>query len=118
MTDKSPEQMSEQAEETPKRKMSDPIPLSEPIVRGETKITEITLRKPNSGELRGLSIQELMNARVSATLDLIPRIALPQITQNEADNLPPEDLASCSGAIIDFFLTATDRKQMQRILNA
>ena len=103
---------------TQAKKVSDPITLSEPIVRGETKISEIVLRKPKAGELRGLSVQELMNARVSATLDLLPRICMPQITQQEADNLEPEDLASCSGAIIDFFLTAGDRQMMEQVLKA
>lgn len=100
------------------RKTSDPITLSEPIVRGETTIADIVLRKPKSGELRGLSIQELMNARVTATLDLIPRISMPPITQEEANNLEPEDLAALSGAIIDFFLTAADRTTIEKVLKA
>lgn len=99
-------------------KLSPPITLAEPIRRGETEITEITLRKPKGGELRGLSIQDLMTARVSAVLDILPRISMPPITQQEADNLESEDLASCSGAIIDFFLTAADRKAMERVLTA
>jgi len=100
------------------RKMSDPIPLAEPILRGQQTIESIQLRKPKAGELRGLSIQELMNARTSAVLDLLPRITLPPVTQAEADNLEPEDLAACSGAIIDFFLTPADRKAVEKVLNA
>ena len=102
----------------PNAKLSDPISLAEPIVRGDTRITELVLRKPKAGELRGLSIQELMNARATATLDLLPRIAMPPITQPEADALEPEDLAACSGAIIDFFLTPADRTQMKKMLRA
>ena len=101
-----------------RRKTSDPITLTEPIERGDTKITEIVLRKPKAGELRGLSVQELMNARTSAVLDLLPRISMPPITQPEADNLEPEDLASCGGAIIDFFLTPADRERMMKALTA
>lgn len=97
-------------------KLSEPITLSVPIVRGETSITEIVLRKPQAGELRGLSVQELMNARVTATLDLLPRISMPPITQHEADNLELEDLASCSGAIIGFFLTPADRAKVEKVL--
>lgn len=115
MSDKSAPPEAVQAQNA--RKMSDPIPLSEPIVRGETKITEITLRKPKAGELRGLSVQDLMTARVTAVLDVLPRIAMPPITQPEADNLEAEDLAACSGAIIDFFLTPSDRKAMEKALN-
>ena len=103
---------------TGKRMLSEPIHLSEPIVRGETKIPSIQLRKPKAGELRGLSVQELMGARAAAVLDLLPRIAVPPITQPEADNLEPEDLAACSGAIIDFFLTPADRAMMEKVLKA
>jgi len=99
-------------------KLSKPIALSEPIRRGETEITEITLRKPKAGELRGLSIQELMTARAAAVLDILPRIAMPPITQHEADNLEAEDLAACAGAVIDFFLTAGDRAAMEKVLTA
>jgi len=94
------------------------ITLSEPIVRGETSITEIAIRKPKSGELRGLSIQDLMTARVSAVLDVLPRISMPPITQQEADNLEAQDLAACAGAIMDFFLTAADRKAIEKVLTA
>lgn len=94
------------------------ITLSEPIVRGETSITEIAIRKPKSGELRGLSIQDLMTARVSAVLDVLPRISMPPITQHEAENLEAQDLAACAGAIMDFFLTAGDRKAIEKVLTA
>lgn len=97
------------------RKFSDPIPLSEPILRGELKIESITLRKPRAGELRGLSIQDLMNARVSAVLDVLPRIATPPITAAEAEQLETEDVAACAGAIIDFFLTPADRKKVEAV---
>lgn len=99
-------------------KFSEPITLAEPIVRGTETIASIQLRKPKAGELRGLSIQELMNARATAILDILPRIAVPIITQAEADSLEPEDLAACSGAIIDFFLTPADRKAVEKVLKA
>ena len=99
----------------PARKM-ETIKLTEQIVRGEQKITELTLRKPKAGELRGLSIQELMNARVAATLDLLPRITMPPITQAEADDLEPEDVANASGAIIGFFMSSAQLNQIERAL--
>ncbi|MXO66262.1 phage tail assembly protein [Altericroceibacterium endophyticum] len=100
----------------PKRKTSEPITLSEPICRGEQTIEAITLRKPKAGELRGLSIQDLMSAKTSAVLDLLPRITMPPITAAEADDLEPEDLASFGGAVIDFFLSPAERKMMEQAL--
>lgn len=98
------------------RKVSDHIVLAEPIVRGAETITSIQLRKPKAGELRGLSIQELMQARTSAVLNLLPRITIPPITQAEADALEPEDLAECASEIVDFFMSATDRAKMEELL--
>ncbi|MPT48038.1 MAG: phage tail assembly protein [Sphingobium sp.] len=96
------------------RKM-EKITLIEPIVRGETTITELTIRKPKSGELRGLSIQELMNSRIASTLDILPRITIPPITQVEADNLETEDMAAAAGVIIGFFMTEADKKKVQEV---
>lgn len=98
------------------RKFSDPIDLAEPIRRGEETVATITLRKPRAGELRGLSIQDLMNARTSAVLDVLPRIATPPITAAEADQLEAEDIAACAGAIIGFFLNPSQRQQVEAVL--
>lgn len=99
-----------------RKKLSDPITLAEPIVRGETTITEIVLRKPKAGELRGLSMQELMRSEVSAIIRLVPRIAMPSVIEAEVENFEAEDLAACGGAILDFFLTEGDRKAMEKML--
>lgn len=90
--------------------------LTVPIKRGEQEIKELALRKPKAGELRGLSIQELMNARVASTLDILPRITMPPISQQEADNLEVEDLAAASGIVIGFFMTASDRYRIEKAL--
>jgi hypothetical protein len=91
--------------------------LTTPIMRGETAIKELKLRKPKAGELRGLSMQELMNARMSAVLDILPRITMPPIEQHEADNLEVEDAANASGIIIGFFMTSGMRHQIEKALN-
>ncbi|AUW60381.1 phage tail assembly protein [Sphingobium sp. SCG-1] len=96
--------------------MTHEVTLCEPIVRGETSIDKLTLRKPKSGELRGLSLAELQNANVTAVLNLLPRITQPLITQQEADALEPEDLSSCCGAVIDFLLTSEQRVMVAELL--
>lgn len=98
-----------------KSRPTETVRLSSPIIRGETQIDTLTLRKPKAGQLRGLSIQELMTARVSSALDLLPRITMPPITQEEADDLEPEDVGACAGAIIGFFLTAEDQSRIEEI---
>lgn len=41
------------------------IQLDTPIKRGKTEITEIVLRKPQSGALRGTRLQAIMDSRFS-----------------------------------------------------
>jgi CxxC motif-containing protein (DUF1111 family) len=81
---------------------SDPINLEEPIKRGETTIASITMRKPASGELRGLKLLDLLNGDVNATIRLVPRISTPTLTEQEVAALEPADLLSCADAIAAF----------------
>lgn len=92
------------------------VELAEPIRRGTTEIATITLRKPRSGELRGLSMQDLLTSDVTAILKLIPRISSPPLIQDEADALDPEDLAEVAGAIRGFFMTKAERVAIDRLI--
>ena len=80
------------------------IPLETPIKRGETEITELQLRKPASGELRGLSLSALINMDAGAVITLLPRITTPTLTADEAARLDPADLTVCAGEIACFLL--------------
>lgn len=92
------------------------VVLVEPITRGETKISEIALRKPGAGELRGLSLLQLQRVDVSTILTLLPRITLPTLTDHEADALALEDVVQCAGVIQDFFLTPQQRELAAEML--
>ena len=82
------------------------ITLSRPLVRGETNITEVTLREPNAGSLRGLRLTDLLNGDVDSVATLLPRISEPSISSNEAVNLAAVDLGQISGEIMGFFQPA------------
>lgn len=107
--------MTDQTAEASKRKFV-PIELEEPIARGDTAIATITLRKPAAGELRGLSLQDLMTCEISSILKVIPRISDPILTDVEANQLGTEDLAQCGGVIRGFFLTASEQKMMKEMI--
>ena len=92
------------------------ITLQTPIVRGETKIEALTLRKPNAGELRGLQLQALMQGDVNNVLGLLPRITLPPITGPEAEALDPSDLAAVTGTVQNFFMTPLERQAIARAM--
>jgi hypothetical protein len=80
------------------------ITLDTPIQRGNTTIGEIVLRKPNSGELRGLSLQRLHQADIDELLKLLPRITTPSLTPPECAQLDPADLSEAGGVVISFLL--------------
>lgn len=80
------------------------VTLDESIVRGDTRIDQLKLRRPGAGELRGLSLAELTTLKTDAMYDLLPRITVPPITQAEAEALDPADLFQCSLEIAGFFM--------------
>ncbi|WP_247392571.1 phage tail assembly protein, partial [Ralstonia pseudosolanacearum] len=47
-------------------KQTTTITLDTPITRGEQTISTITVRKPGAGELRGVSLMDLMRMDVTA----------------------------------------------------
>ena len=82
------------------------VALETPIERGEQKIETLQLRKPGAGELRGLSLTQLLAMSVDEMIRLLPRIAVPIITEVEAEMLDPADLTACALEVADFLLPA------------
>lgn len=80
------------------------IKLTQPIQRGETPISEVTLRKPMGGDLRGLNVQSLIQADYNAVRTLVPRIAAPQLLETDLDAMEAEDIAAIAGEVIGFFM--------------
>jgi len=80
------------------------VTLEEPIKREGGDIATLTIRKPASGELRGLSLVDLMNLDVTALHKLLPRLALPVITEHEARQLSIADLVQCGTEIVSFLV--------------
>lgn len=76
------------------------IELETPIKRGETEITTLTLRRPKAGELRGLSMSQVLAMQTESVLTLIPRIAEPILTPPELNQLDPSDLVAIGYTIL------------------
>lgn len=85
------------------------VALDTPIERGEQKIDSLQLRKPKSGELRGLSLVDLGQLKVDAITKVLPRISTPPISEAEAANLDPADLLACGAEIGGFLLQRSQR---------
>jgi len=80
------------------------VTLDTPIRRGTNSIDSITLRKPNSGELRGVSLAELLQMDVNSLIKVVPRISSPSLTAIEVTSMDPADLVAVSLKITNFLL--------------
>ncbi|WP_337228594.1 phage tail assembly protein [Proteus faecis] len=80
------------------------VTLEQPIVRGETKIDKVTVLKPNSGALRGVRLQPLMDMDVDSMMQVLPRITMPTLTKNDVLSLAAGDLVNLSVQVVNFLL--------------
>lgn len=80
------------------------VVLDTPIHRGNEQISEIILRKPLSGALRGVRLQALMEMDVNAMMTVLPRISTPSLTAAETAGLNPADLLALSVEVVTFLL--------------
>lgn len=80
------------------------ITLDTPIKRGEQTIEAITVRKPGSGELRGVSLMDLMRMDVTALHTVLPRITTPTLTTADVSKLDPADLVKLASEVTGFLL--------------
>lgn len=80
------------------------ITLETPITRGDTVITELTLRKPAAGELRGVVLSELLRMEQSQVAAVLPRISTPTVTAHEVAQMDAADFMACAMEVADFLL--------------
>ncbi len=80
------------------------VTLDTPITRGEEEITSVSLRKPMSGELRGVSLADLLQMDVLALRKVLPRITSPALTDHELGRMDPADLVQMATAVTGFLL--------------
>lgn len=78
------------------------VELDTPIKRGDTEIALVTLRKPTSGELRGMHLSELLQIDVASLIKLVPRIS--ELNEYEVSRLDPADLFAIGTKVAGFLL--------------
>lgn len=79
------------------------LTLRRPIPRS-TPVTELHIREPNAGELRGVSMNLLMAGMPEQTFTLLPRICEPVLTKSEMDHLSMADLMAINNTIAEFLI--------------
>lgn len=80
------------------------VTLKRAIVRGDTTIDKLQLREPNSGEMRGISMVDLIQLKADTVHELLPRITNPVLTDEEVKALSIADLFALSSEIANFLL--------------
>jgi hypothetical protein len=82
------------------------------VVNGNTVYpagSKITVRKPNGGALRGLSMSALMQADYTSLETLAPRITAPAVQKHEFAAFDPADIVQFAGEVMDFLLPKAAR---------
>lgn len=72
--------------------------------------TEIAIRQPKAGELRGLSTNPLIQGDYTALETLAPRITTPQITKQQFAEMDPADLTQFHLEVLDFLLPSAAKQ--------
>ena len=85
------------------------VTLDTPIQRAEESIETVKIRKPSSGELRGLSLVDLGQLKTDALIKVLPRITMPVLSPAEVSNMDPADLLACGAEIGSFLLQKAQR---------
>lgn len=89
------------------------ITLETPIQRGNTTITQVVVRKPQSGALRGCRLQALMEMDVDNLTLVLPRVTTPSLTRAEVMKLDPADLMTLSTEVVLFLLPNRVKSDIQ-----
>ena len=66
--------------------------------------TEIIVRKPGAGEMRGLTLMGLSQLDYNQLEKLAPRITTPRLDKQLFAELDPADLMQFGGEVMDFLL--------------
>ena len=86
------------------------VVFKNPITRGDTQITEVVLREPTAGDLRGLSLHSVLTLETDAIAELVPRISTPNLIKSEIMQLRIADLVELGSALARF-LSDTQNQQ-------
>lgn len=80
------------------------ITLDTPLPRGDGFITQVQLRKPRAGELRGVALSALLQMDVASLQIVLPRITTPTLHAPDVAALDPADLMQLATEVSGFLL--------------
>jgi hypothetical protein len=87
------------------------VVLQTPIKTGTLNITEVDLRRPVTGELRGVRLFNLLQMDVTAISTILPRITTPALLPDDVAGLDPADFMALATEVVGFFMTPAARAE-------
>lgn len=90
------------------------VTLETPIVRGDQRVEAVELRKPNAGDLRGVSALKVVELDVNALQVLLPRITSPALTSHDVAQLELPDLMAIGTEVVGFFFNQATRAEVSQ----
>ena len=88
------------------------ITLDNPIMRGETEIASVEVRKPNAGQLRGLTLVDVANIKFDTMIKLLPRITSPALTEPEVTAMDLGDFTALASEVAGFLLSKAQSQDL------
>jgi len=81
------------------------VTLSKPVKVDGEEITEIKLRKPTAGEMRGVNLAQLAVMNTDAMLAVLPRITQPSLTEQQlaGEDVDLSDFMEMAGVVVNTF---------------
>ncbi len=78
------------------------VTLVTPLIIDDVEVKTVDIRKPHSGQLRGLSLIDVCEMKFEAGEILLPRIS--SLTERDLLNLAPENWAPLLTTVASFFV--------------
>jgi len=87
------------------------VKLTTPVTIGKDKVSEITLREPSPGELRGVKLSNLLQLDVATVITVLPRVTTPYLDEGTVSKLPMKDFTKLGTTLMGFFVDADEMGQ-------
>ena len=92
------------------QKKNTTITLDTSLKHGDKNIDTVTLRKPNTGELRGTKLSDVLMMDVSAMIKIIPRVSEPALTEADLASMDPADFTELALGVVGFLERKNDSR--------
>lgn len=94
-------------------KTDNSVTLSAPVRVDGKDVTEITIREPKAGEMRGLLMVQIAQMDTTHLMKLLPRITVPSLSEAQLSDLRLSDFFALSTKAVSFLVPPDQLRQFQ-----